>query len=186
MAAWTQDDIDLVCTMWARGVRSTEIVPLLSRQATRNAVMGMVDRLGLMGLGHADRARLARMDRVSRLLGAPFSFGEPLHPEALVTLSCLETGSRDVEVIALSSGMARDRCAAHLARLALVWPEGLPPPARWSHAEEGVIAFVLDMAVVAGRLKAVPRRGSPPSVSVPRRRMALPLPRLTSTAAAAI
>lgn len=186
MAAWTQDDIDLVCTMWARGARSTDIVPLLSRQATRNAVMGMVDRLGLMGLGHADRARLARMDRVSRLLGAPFSFGEPLHPEALVTLSCLETGSRDVEVIALSSGMARDRCAAHLARLALVWPEGLPPPARWSHAEEGVIAFVLDMAVVAGRLKAVPRRGATPPVTMPHRRIVPPPLRRPSAVVAAV
>lgn len=163
MGMWTDNDRDVVRTQWARGVKSHDIVPLLSPGITRNAVMGMLNRQGLMGLGHADAKRLTAIDKVEEIMDARFFLGEPLHREALLAL-CVDWRDRTTESLALASGICRDHCATFLERLTAVWPRGQRMPARWQGSLEGVLAFILDLAVVHGTLdgKAVRGRGDGP------------------------
>jgi len=157
--SWIDADRDLLRTMWARGSSSGDVAVALARPVSRNAVMGMVNRLGLMGLGHADDGRLSSMAKVSDLMQEEFSLGLPLHREALLALTVIRTGLRSVEGLAQSSGVCRPDCAAFIARLPLVWPGRASPPLRWQGGLEGNLAFILDMAVVAGRLSRSPIRG---------------------------
>ena len=158
MSTWTDYDKDMIRTMWARGVPSRSIAEALPNGATRNATMGMLNRLGLMGLGHADDARLKAITKVEALMGEDFSLGAPLHREALLALRVGASG-RTADALALATGISRDHCEAFLSRLPLVWPKGEPMPGRWQGSLEGVLAFILDMAVVAGVLEASPKRG---------------------------
>lgn len=150
---WSEADKDLLRTMWARGEMSRDIAAALSIDVSRNAVMGMVNRLGLMGLGHPDVVRLAMMDKVAEVLGDPFSFGLPLHREALLAFLVGAAG-RDPDALSHASGVSYGDCRRFLERLPLVWPERVRRmPARWQGSLDGVLAFVLDMALVAGRIE---------------------------------
>lgn len=149
-AGWTDADRDLLRTMWARGESSRDIAAAVSVDVTRNAVMGMVNRLGLMGLGHPDAARLAAIGKVSAVMDDEFSFGKPLHREALLALLVGRAG-RDPDDLSLAAGVAYGDCRRFLERLPLVWPATVKRmPARWQGSLEGVFAFILDMAFVAG------------------------------------
>lgn len=164
MASWTDSDKDLIRTMWAMGTHSSDIAQALAgrlrRVVTRNSVMGVIDRIGLMGLGHADAARLSAIAKVSELMEEPFSMGQPLHREALLTILLVSHAARrDAETLSLASGVDRSSVSAFLERLPLVWPKGRAP-ARWMGGVEGNLAFILDMAVVAGRIEAPTSRPS--------------------------
>lgn len=161
MSAWTDFDKDMVRTLWARGVKSHDIVPRLSPGITRNAVMGMLNRMGLMGLGHADEARLLAITKVEEIMDEEFFLGAPLHREALLALRVGST-DRSVEALALATGVCRDHCAAFLDRLPMVWPRGKPMPLAWQGSLEGTLAFILDMAYLNGVLDEVPVRRDPP------------------------
>lgn len=162
MSTWTSYDKDVIRTMWARGLPSRIISEALGNGATRNATIGMINRLGLMGLGHADQARLDAIAKVESVMGEDFSLGAPLHREALLTFRVGQAG-RNVDALALSTGVEREHCAAFLIRLPLVWPSGHRMPLRWQGSFEGILAFVLDMAVIAGVLDSSPERGPTPT-----------------------
>lgn len=158
MTTWTDADKDVIRTMWACGLPSRTIAEALTNGVSRNATMGMLNRLGLMGLGHADAGRLAAIAKVEEVLGEPFSMGAPLHREALLALR-VEFSGRSADALALASGVSRDQCSSFLVRLLLVWSEGEGMPERWQGSLEGVLAFILDMAVVAGVIDRTPERG---------------------------
>lgn len=179
MSSWSQQDRDLVCTMWAMGENSRTIAERLcvhGHQVTRNAVMGMVDRLGLMGLGQPDTLRLRTFERVSSLFLMPFSLGEPLHREAALTLLVAgRRALREMEPLAIASGVDRTSTCRFLDRLGIVWPEGSPVPTRWAGGIEGNLAFILDMAVVSARLDTISRRPTDIALTA-RRNHAPPVP----------
>lgn len=160
MTGWTLTDKNLIRTMWAKGAQSSEIVPCLSVPKTRNAVMGMLNRLGLMGLGNPSPERLETIDRVSDLMQEEFSLGSRLHCEALLTLMTMKIGKRDAKALSVASGVSLDMCSSFLERLPLVWSPGEEAPVNWAGGIEGNIAFILDMAVIAGSLDASPVRPS--------------------------
>lgn len=160
MSQWSQHDKDVIRTMWARGLQSSEIVPLLSVPKTRNAVMGMLNRLGLMGLGHATRDRIVAMDKVSDLMSETFSMGSPLHLESYLTLMMVRNFHDTVRDLSIASGVSLDQCDRYLERLPLVWDAARPVPERWQGGVEGNLAFILDMAVVKGSLSQTPCRPS--------------------------
>ncbi len=163
MAVWREVDRNLVRTLWARGSSSGQIASALPFDVSRSAVMGMVNRLGLMGLGAPSPARLEAIALVEELFETGFSLGEPLHREALLCFA-LRDAPREAGRLAVASGVAREDCARFLERLPRVWPDGEMAPARWG-GDDGNIAFVLDMAVVAGMVDAVPDRGSAPKMA---------------------
>lgn len=148
----------MVRTLWAPGTSSGDIARVLENGASRNATMGMINRLGLMGLGHADAGRMKAIAKVQQVMDEPFCLGRPLHREALLALRVGSCG-RDADALALATGVSRPECAAFLQRLPLVWKSGRMPIA-WQGSLEGVLAFILDMAVIAGTLQTRPVRGS--------------------------
>lgn len=165
MSVWTDEARGLLGTMWAMGRSSREIATALATGVSRNAVMGMVNRLGLMGLGRPTPARLQAMRRVSALFEEPFSMSAPLHREALLTLMTSRT--RSAADLSTRSGVSLADCERFLARLPLVWPSCSSVPSRWSGGLEGNLAFILDMAVVSGRLARPPLRPVSTARSVP-------------------
>jgi len=158
MGSWSEYDRDVARTLWARGVQSRDILPHVSKGITRNALMGMLNRMGLMGLGHAGPERIATMAQVAAIMGEDFSLGAPLHAEALLALLSAST-PRHPDALAKVSGVCRADCERFLDRLPLVWPEGEPMPERWQGSLEGKFAFILDMAFVSGVLEQAPVRG---------------------------
>lgn len=158
MGVWLDEDIETIRTLWARGVPSRDIAAAMSRPVTRNAVMGKIDRLGIMGLGEPDARRLAAIAKVGELLQEPFSTGAPLHCQALLAL-LVEPVGRDVDALARASGLDRLTCAKFLERLPRVWSSSeRAMPSRWTGCLEGTLSFILDMAVVSGSLTEAPRR----------------------------
>lgn len=124
--------------------------------------MGMLNRLGLMGLGHADDARLRTIAKVEEIMDDEFFLGDPLHREALLALSVGRAG-RSVDDLALATGVSRDQCSVFLDRLPQVWTDGEPMPAHWQGGLEGTLAFILDMALVKGMISEPAVRREPPS-----------------------
>lgn len=158
---WSEHDCDTMRTLWAQGMNSRDISLKLSCSPTRNAVMGKLNRLGLMGLGKPLPVRLETMDKVSRILDEPFFMGKPLHREALLTLLFDHTNG-SVKSLSELSGVSRDFCEAFLARLPLVWPKGEPMPSRWCNGLEGKFAFIIDMAIIHGNFDKVCQDNRPP------------------------
>lgn len=161
---WTQEDIDIMRTLWAQGKSSRDISNELPCQPTRNAVMGKLNRLGLMGLGKPTQERLDAIKKVSEILDAPFFMGDPLHKETLLTLMS-DTAGRNPDSLSLASGVSKDLCQCFLNRLPKVWPISEPMPARWDNGLEGKFAFIIDMAIIQGRYEEVSQKNRPTSSS---------------------
>lgn len=160
MSTWTEADKNLVRTLWARGTSSGDIASQLHFGPSRNAVMGMINRLGLLGLGSPPNFRIEAMERIEEIFAEPFSLGTPLHKEALLSL-CVSTSGPLVNPLALASGVARPDCVSFLEKLPLIWEEGEPMPERWLEGLEGVYAFILDMAFLSGSIDEPPLRRNP-------------------------
>jgi hypothetical protein len=66
---WTQEQEQMLRSLWTSGMSSTAIGVKLSR--TRGQILGKLDRLGLLGRGgevHRDRSRGVRRPKLSRTL----------------------------------------------------------------------------------------------------------------------
>lgn len=159
--AWTPERADSLEQMWLWGIHSTSIAHNLG-EVTRNAVMGRINRSGLMGRGGERLGRElsgavidrdAAREAVETLLHEGCDEGRSMHRHALVAVSCLLVGKAPSN-IAKALGMDRHLVEASITALhdTDVWRHGEPPPAAWWHHEEGAMAFMLDMMAADGMI----------------------------------
>lgn len=142
--------------LWKAKRTSGEIAKQLGG-VSRNAVMGMVNRLGLMGKGgsHVPHPTLGEAKHLLReVLGVEYDHEAQGHDEVLVAIAGAMCG-RDAECIAHCLRMARGRVETVLSRFhdTGTWAEGAPTPDAWFDAVTGNVSMVMDAMVAAGRIR---------------------------------
>ena len=161
MTRWTPERLDVLEQMWLWGVTSGAITENLG-DVTRNAVMGKINVLGLMGRG-GERLRQINEDAavnvedihesVGELLGEPYEADNAMHRNAAVALTMLIGGCHVGNVASL---LKRPIEEVHASFVALdtsgAWSKGKPPPSAWWHHAEGSISFMLDMMASVGKI----------------------------------
>lgn len=155
---WNDEKKFALETMWLWGVSSSGIAASLDMQ--RNAVMGKVNRLGLMGRG-GERLGMANaqsgLDQrdvaqaVADLIGEPYDPSRRVHLNAAVTVAALFTG-RHADMVGSTVGQPAASVEQAFDDLheTGVWRRGKPPPNAWWHHQEGQMAFLLDMMASSG------------------------------------
>lgn len=164
---WTPQTIDTLETMWLWGHSSNTIAATLGFPS-RNAVMGKLNRLGLMKRGGDYLgARLigAKIDMVvvetelADLTGSAFDWADRMDRTLMVQMISLFVGQD-----ARSVAAAIDHPVSEVAEILVAmdstgsWKFGERPPAIWWNDKEGNMAFLLDAMVTAG-LIAFDQRG---------------------------
>lgn len=163
---WTPQAIDTLESMWLWGYSSGAISTILEFPS-RNAVMGKINRLGLMKRGGEYlRGRMvgaqvnvtAVESELADLTGAAFDWDDPVCRALMVQMMCLFVG-RHADCVAEAINRPADEIRQVLKEMdaAGSWKSGERPPAAWWQAKEGNMAFLLD-AMVAARLIACEQR----------------------------
>jgi hypothetical protein len=162
MSFWTEERLDRLQTMWLAGVGSGGIAEVLA-PIGRNAVMGKINRLGLMGRKGEGAMADASDDEVRLKLagilaeaaarnddGSPRALG--MEDELAVVQTAIMVGRRSPRVAALSCPDPA-RAGAIIARLdeTGIWPEDRGPPAGWFVERESAesACFLVDLMVLA-------------------------------------
>lgn len=165
--AWTDEEKNTLRTLWLSGSGSGDIARHLG-SVSRNAVMGMINRLGLMGrqgtepkpeetsavpppipvqtLPQSDARTL-----VEEAFDEPYDQRQPGHLSGLVAMAAIIV-SRDAAAVSEATGLRLDTSTTVLGMIddAGVWREGEMPPRYWIDPKSGTVAFVMDMLVVEG------------------------------------
>lgn len=157
---WSEERKETLRRLWRAKRTSGEIARHLGG-VSRNAVMGMVNRLGLMGAGgsyvvHATLGEAKNL--LKEALGVEYDHDEPGHDEVLVAIAGAMCG-RDAACIAHCLRTGRNRIDAVLTRFheTGTWLEGAPTPDAWFDERSGNVAMVMDAMVAAGRVRKVRR-----------------------------
>lgn len=163
MTVWTEDRLSRLQTMWLAGVGSAGIATVLS-PISRNAVMGRLNRLGLMGRkgegAMADASDHEVRLKVAEILAEAAARDEDGSPRALgmedelaVVQTAIMVGRRSPRVISLSCTDPA-KASAIVARMdeTGIWPEDREPPAGWFCDPETTesAGFLLDVMTLAG------------------------------------
>ena len=162
MSFWTEDRLDRLQTMWLAGVGSNGIASVLA-PIGRNAVMGKINRLGLMGRkgegamadASDDEIRLKLAEILAEAAardedGSPRALG--MEDELAVAQTAIMVGRRSPRLVTLSCPDP-DRARAIIARMdeTGIWPEDREPPASW-FSDPGTTesaCFLVDLMVLA-------------------------------------
>lgn len=164
---WTPQTVDTLETMWLWGHSSGTIASTLGFPS-RNAVMGKLNRLGLMKRGgdylgarlvgaQVDTAVVER--ELADLTGSAFDWKDRMDRSLMVQMISLFVGQH-----AQTIADAIDRPVEEVAEILVAmdsagsWRFGERPPAIWWDEKEGNMAFLLDAMVTAG-LIAFEQRG---------------------------
>lgn len=157
---WSEERKNTLRRLWKARRTSGEIAKHLGG-VSRNAVMGMVNRMGLMGTGgsyvvHATLGEAKNL--LHEALGVEYDRDEPGHNEVLVAIAGAMCG-RDAACIAHCLRTSRSWVDAILARFheTGTWLEGAPTPDGWFAEGSGDVAMVMDSMVAAGRITKVRR-----------------------------
>jgi len=163
MTFWTEDRLDRLQTMWLAGVGSADIATVLE-PISRNAVMGRLNRLGLMGRKGEGAMASASDDeirlKIAEILAeasARYEDGSPralgMEDELAVIQTAILVGRRSPRVISLSCTDTA-KAKAIVARMGEtgIWPEDRGPPAGWFSDPDttGSACFLVDVMVLAG------------------------------------
>jgi len=162
MSFWTKDRLDRLQTMWLAGVGSNGIASVLA-PIGRNAVMGKINRLGLMGRkgegamadASDDEIRLKLAEILAEAAardedGSPRALG--MEDELAVAQTAIMVGRRSPRLVTLSCPDP-DTARAIVARMdeTGIWPEDRGPPASW-FSDPGTTesaCFLVDLMVLA-------------------------------------
>jgi hypothetical protein len=162
MSFWTEDRLDRLQTMWLAGVGSGGIATVLA-PIGRNAVMGKINRLGLMGRkgdgamadASDDEVRLKLAEILAEAAarnddGSPRALG--MEDELAVAQTAIMVGRRSPRLVTLSCPDP-ERARAIVARMdeTGIWPADRGPPARWFSDPEtsDSACFLVDLMVLA-------------------------------------
>ena len=158
---WTPERSDALEQMWLWGISSGSIASNLGGM-TRNAVMGRLNRAGLMGRGGerlgaeingAKVDKQALKDVVAELLHEDYDGRKAVHWHALVAVTSLLVGHREnVLAHALEVNIEAIRHSLDSMHQTGVWKREEHPPSAWWHHEEGWMAFMLDMMTAGGMI----------------------------------
>lgn len=161
MTFWSEDRLERMRTMWLAGVGSGEIASLMP-PITRNAVMGKINRLGLMGRKGAGAMADATDNEIRLKLaellaeaaahhddGSPRALG--IEDELAVIQTAIMVGRRSPRIAELACP-DRSRGQSIVSRLDVIWPADGEPPAAWFDDADpsGSPAFLIDVMVLAG------------------------------------
>lgn len=167
---WTNEDENTLEDLWFWGHSSSVISQNLGNR-TRNAVMGKVNKLRLIGR-QGERIGCARKnpdkffhqasaeDFIENITNEKYDWADPVHRSAIVHLACLLVG-RFVEPVsqALQKPAKEIEEVLYQMQASGAWKENDSPPAKWWHPREGNMAFLLDAMTTAG-LAAFKQEGS--------------------------
>jgi len=156
---WTPQNIDTLETMWLWGHSSRTISEVLEFP-TRNAVMGKINRLGLMKRGGeyvGARLQGAQLDisiieqELEELTQSDFDWDDATDRALMVHMAALLVG-QDPETVATAISKPLSQVSHTMAAMHAtgVWRKGEKPPAKWWDNKEGNVAFLLDALVTAG------------------------------------
>lgn len=153
---WSEERKEMLRRLWKARRTSGEIAKQLGG-VSRNAVMGMVNRLGLMGKGGSNVPHPTlgeAKNLLAEVLGVPYDHEEAGHDEVLVAIAGAMCG-RDAECIAHCLRMSKGRIDAVLARFheTGVWVAEAPTPDAWFDGRTGNVAMAMDSMVAAGRIR---------------------------------
>lgn len=182
-AKWTQDERRTLSDMWLAGRSSSEIAANLKGR-TRDAVMGMVNRLGLMGRARSG-AQAAALDFHSVYMTAldhlkPLGRDETLmwnadgsdlvathhlldiHGDVAFLMTVILHG-RDPAAIALAYEVTEAEAATRLRRLndTGLWRDGEPRPVHWNQVARTPQILIMDAMVLRGLMDVSGFNGSP-------------------------
>ena len=158
---WNEQAIDTLEAMWLWGHNSRTISDILEFP-TRNAVMGKLNRQGLMRRGgerigaHMKDVLLESdefIKKIEELTQDSYDWDDQVDRALTVLLASLTIG-QNAETLAYALERPLDEIASVLSAIDKtgVWPIGKAPPAKWWHNREGNLALLLDAMVCAGLL----------------------------------
>tara|TARA_Y100001947_G_C10247321_1_gene264301 strand:- start:250 stop:843 length:594 start_codon:yes stop_codon:yes gene_type:complete len=165
---WTPQNIDTLETMWLWGHSSRTISEVLEFP-TRNAVMGKINRLGLMKRGGeyvGAQLQGAQLDisiiqqELEGLTQSDFSWNDPTDRALMVQMGALLVGHH-AETVSAAIGKPLPEVAQTMEAMHRtgVWRKGEKPPSKWWENKEGNVAFLLDAMVTAGIIVFEDREG---------------------------
>lgn len=167
--SWTDDRIDILRRMWAEGSASGDIARAIGK--TRNAVMGKIDRLGLIG----DKGKAAPSESPPERRTPAFcrteaiAYIEPLcgeydetnllHRLMIVTIAAA-CGKREHSLLSEQTGLDASEVSQCLNLLDAsgVWPATEGHPEDWA-CEQGNAMLLIDVMVATGELRRVMHDG---------------------------
>lgn len=157
-SAWTEERKEILRRMWKSHRTSGEISTRLGG-VSRNAVMGMVNRLGLLGRGGSkeNHATLAEAKRLLQdTLQETYSAKNPHHVQTLVAIGAA-MGGRDASALSKLLHVEEDRVAQALSAFheSGVWMEGDDMPGTWEDAKIGNVSLAMDSLVAIGTITRV-------------------------------
>ena len=165
---WTEETEQILTDMWLWGHSSNNISAVLSN-VTRNAVMGKVNRLKLMGLQGAwlrteqsptgiKKSEITQM--VATLIGEPYQQKKDDHFILAVMIMMMIAG-RNIPFIADHLRAKEERVVGVIKILAdkKIWQTGDPPPFHWWDKASGDMSLLLDSMVASGSLAFYERSG---------------------------
>ena len=165
---WDDKKENVVMTMWHWGHSSSDIAKAINVES-RNAIMGKINRLNLMGqkgikVGayfHGPVERDTEIDEVvSEYSGNEF---DPANHEDQVTaviIAAIRYGLHE-ENIHKATGLPMTVVKQIIQDLeeTRCWPRNAKPPAQWWHHHEGNMALMLDVLVAMKAITFVEKKG---------------------------
>jgi hypothetical protein len=157
-SAWTEERKEILRRMWKSHRTSGDISKRLGG-VSRNAVMGMVNRLGLLGRGGSkeNHATLAEAKRLLQdTLQEPYCRDNPHHVQTLVAIGAA-MGGRDASALSKLLHVDEDKVAHALSSFheSGVWVEGEAMPKSWEEPRTGNVSLAMDSLVAIGTITRV-------------------------------
>jgi hypothetical protein len=161
---WTKDKETVLESMWLWGHSSEKIAQVLP-EFTRNAVMGKLNRLGLMGRKgeylhkiklESEINREDVEDFIQEILNETPDFSDQTHLYLGVALTSIFAG-RDAggisEKLRLPLSKVEKVLKAYDSKG--IWKEGHPPPLEWWKDNHGNMAMILDAISAMGIIRCM-------------------------------
>ena len=166
--AWDEETLNALKDMWLWGHNSRTISETL-KWPTRNAVMGKLNRSGMMKRGgerigstlddpYIDQDIM--LEELATITGGPIDWSSMVDRILVVQMTALMVGRYAKPIAeALDQDESQVEEALDLMEKAGTWRQGESPPAVWWKGQEGNVAILLDAMVAAGEIAFVDRDG---------------------------
>jgi len=158
---WTPESQTALEDMWLWGHSSGTISKTIG-EVSRNAVMGKIYRMDLMGRGGeriGSRLKGAKInvqavgEAITQITGEDYTWDDDVSRACMVQMTAVMVGNHGDAIIEATGYPAIEVAQTiQTMRSSGVWPEGDKPPSQWWEPKLGDFTFLMDAMVTAGIL----------------------------------